>query len=256
MNHTRHAHQHALAGILDMNAAAYHERFQPQTLAQYHSAVATMWNLLDRNIETTCKNQHGCPGTPFGYMRPAQLEHYSSFVWQKGEMTYCEIGFNGGHGTAAMLLANPKLQVHSFELGGYPYTAPAEALVSLYFGKDRFHYHRGDSTRLVPAFATNLSRSCDVLLVDGDHRYAGALEDIRNMRALAKPGAVLLLDDLDEGPGPAIEKALAEGTIELTEQFMFNASAVGDALNPCIRRIRPPFWNCKKRWGWAAARYT
>ena len=236
-----------------MDAAAYHERFQPQTLAQYHSAVATMWNLLDRNIEAQC-NRGRCPGTPYGYMRPAQMEHYSSFVWQMGEMTYCEIGFNGGHGTTAMLLANPKLQVHSFELGAFPYTAPAEALVRLYFG-NRFHYHRGDSTRLVPAFAHNLSRSCDVLLVDGDHRYSGALEDIRNMRALAKPGAVLLLDDLDEGPGPAIEKAMAEGLIELTERFMFNASTVGDAVNPCIRRIRPPFWNCKKHWGWAAARY-
>ena len=244
--------------MLDMNAAAYHERFQPQTLAQYHSAVATMWNLLDRNIEAVQRNCHDhtrCPGTPFGYMRPAQLEHYSSFVWQKGEMTYCEIGFNGGHGTTAMLLANPKLQVHSFELGGYLYTAPAESLVRLYFGKHRFHYHLGDSTRLVPSFARNHSRSCDVLLVDGDHRYSGALQDIRNMRALAKPGAVLLLDDLDEGPGPAIEKALAEGLIELTERYMFNQSTVGDALNPCIRRVRPPFWNCKKHWGWAAARY-
>ena len=28
----------------------------------------------------------------------------------------CEIGFNGGHGTVAMLLANPELTVHSFEL--------------------------------------------------------------------------------------------------------------------------------------------
>ena len=40
-----------------------------------------------------------------------------------------------------------------------------------------------------------------MLLVDGDHGYRGALQDIRNMRALAKPGAVLLVDDLDEGPG-------------------------------------------------------
>jgi len=251
------AGQHGLASMLDMGANAYHERFQPQTLSQYYAAVATMWNLLDRNIEVAarnCRDRARCPGTPFGYMRPAQLKHYSSFVWKKGAMTYCEIGFNGGHGTTAMLLANPKLRVHSFELGGYTYTAPAEALVRLYFG-ERFKYHRGDSQKLVPAFARNNSKLCDVLLVDGAHSYAGALKDIRNMHALAQPGAVLLVDDLDEGPGPALEAALASGLIEVIERFMFNESTVGDPVNPCIRRVRMPYWNCKRRWGWAAARY-
>ena len=233
---TRYEDISGLASLLDMGAGAYHERFQPQTLSQYHAAVATMWNLLDRNIEVAardCRHVSRCPGTPFGYMRPAQLEHYSSFVWKKGAMTYCEIGFNGGHGTTAMLLANPKLQVHSFELGGYMYTASAEALVRLYFG-ERFKYHLGDSQKLVPAFARNNSKLCDVLLVDGAHSYAGALHDIRNMHALAKPGAVLLVDDLDEGPGPALEAARASGLIEVTERFMFNESTVGDPVNPCI----------------------
>ena len=113
------------------------------------------------------------------------------------------------------------------------YTASAEALVRLYFG-ERFKYHLGDSQKLVPAFARNNSKLCDVLLVDGAHSYAGALHDIRNMHALAKPGAVLLVDDLDEGPGPALEAARASGLIEVTERFMFNESAVGDPVNPCI----------------------
>eukprot|EP00964_Phaeocystis_antarctica_P051566 scaffold30089_cov73-Phaeocystis_antarctica.AAC.1 len=145
----------SMAGMLDMASEAYQERFQPRTLQQYHAAVATVWNLLDRNIEKAarnCRSHQHCPGTPFGYIRPAQLEHYSSFVWRKGPMRYCEIGFNGGHGTVAMLLANPKLQAHSFELGGYAYTAPAAELVHLYFG-ERFQYHLGNSQQLVPAFA-------------------------------------------------------------------------------------------------------
>mmetsp|Transcript_24828 Transcript_24828/g.50382 ORF Transcript_24828/g.50382 Transcript_24828/m.50382 type:complete len:113 (+) Transcript_24828:54-392(+) len=107
----------------------------------------------------------------------------------------------------------------------------------------------------VPAFARNHGKLCDVLLVDGIHSYAGALQDIKNMRALAKPGAVLLVDDLDEGPGPALEAAIASGLVELIERFMFNASTVGDPVNPCIRRVRVPLWNCKRHWGWAATRY-
>ena len=79
-----------------------------------------------------------------------------------------------------------------------------------------------------------------MLLVDGDHGYRGALLDIRNMRALAKPGAVLLVDDLDEGPGPALRQAQAEGLVEILDIRMFNASTVADEVNPCVRRVRPP----------------
>ena len=188
-----------MADLLNMSAPAYRERFQPRTREQYLVAVATLWNMLDRNIERKlkgCRRGPRCPGTPYGYMRPAQLEHYSSFVWDKGPQIYCEVGFNGGHGTVAMMLANSRLTVHSFELAGYLYTMPAMELVQDYFG-ERFHFYRGDSTKLVPAFARNASHSCDVLLVDGDHRFKGAFADIKSMRKLAKPGAVLLIDDLD-----------------------------------------------------------
>ena len=78
-----------------------------------------------------------------------------------------------------------------------------------------------------------------MLLVDGDHGYRGALQDIRNMRALAKPGAVLLVDDLDEGPGPALRQAQAEGLVEILDIRMFNASTVADEVNPCLRTLRP-----------------
>ena len=75
------------------------------------------------------------------------------------------------------------------------------------------------------------------------------------MRQLAKPGAVLLIDDLDEGPGPALQRAEREHIVKVLERRMFNRSRVGDPDNPCIRRVRRPLWNCKSRWGWAAARY-
>ena len=211
-------HRMSFADLLNQSALASVTRFVPTTLTQYHVAVATLWNLLDRNIEehaTRCagsRNSLVCPGTPFGYMRPAQLEHYSSFVWAKGPLTMCEVGFNGGHGTAAMLLANPQLTVHSFELGGYGYVREAQRLVRSYFGA-RFHAYLGNSQRLVPAAVRSgtLNASCDVLLVDGDHRAKGALADILNLRPLAKPGAALLIDDLNEGPGPALQQAVNEG---------------------------------------------
>ena len=73
---------------------------------------------------------------------------------------------------------------------------------------------------------------------------------------LAKRGAVLLIDDLDEGPGPALAQAERDGVVEVIERRMFNRSTMGDADNPCLRRVRPPLWSCKAHWGWAAARYV
>jgi hypothetical protein len=157
-----------------------------------------------------------------------------------------------------MLLANPELTAHSFELGGFSYVRDAQVLVRSYFG-NRFRPYLGNSRKLVPEFGSRsngtLRHACDVLLVDGDHSFSGSYADLVNMRQLAKPGAVLLIDDLDEGPGPALEKAESEGIVEVLERRMFNRSIIGDADNPCIRRVRPPLWSCKERWGWAAARY-
>jgi hypothetical protein len=177
------------ADLLRLSALAHETRFVPSTRAQYHAAVATLWNLLDRNIQRHSEHCHrgraACPGTPFGYMRPAQLEHYSSFVWGRGALNYCEVGFNGGHGTVAMLLANPELVAHSFELGGYAYVREAQELVRSYFG-ERFRPYLGNSRALVPQAAGQrasnstssntpaLRHACDVLLVDGDHGSEGA----------------------------------------------------------------------------------
>ena len=231
-------------------------RFEPKTWGQYISAVLTLWNLLDRNIEKNLA-PHGA-GTPFGYIRPDQLSAYSRLVSERGSqnLTYCEIGFNGGHGVTAMLLASPSLVAHAFELGtNGPYTDHAANLVTLYFGTSRFHYHKGDSQRTVPAFAASEGRSiCDILLVDGDHSANGAYRDIVNMRELAKPDAILLIDDISgkHGPGDALRKAEQEGLVRVLRWNEYNHSA---PENPCIRRVRPPMYNCPNRWGWAMARY-
>ena len=91
--------QPRFANLLTLSARAHETRFVPSTISQYYASVATLWNLLDRNIQhhsERCRARPrspdypfgvACPGTPFGYMRPAQLEHYSSFVWAKGPLT-------------------------------------------------------------------------------------------------------------------------------------------------------------------------
>jgi hypothetical protein len=59
------------------------------------------------------------------YMRKVQLLAYSRVVWAdvgadalakkqtSKSIVYCEVGLNAGHGTIAMLLANPHVQVRT-----------------------------------------------------------------------------------------------------------------------------------------------
>ena len=58
---------------------------------------------------------------------------------------------------------------------------------------------------------------CDVLLVDGDHTRCGAHADIINMRQLSKTGTILLIDDLNEGPGAALWRVERDRLVEVLE---------------------------------------
>ena len=231
-------------------AALRHNRYMPKTYAQYLTSVLTLWNLLDRNIE----RHLGAAGTPFGYMRPVQLHAYSQLVFDADDATYCEVGFNGGHGAVAMLLANPTLKVHAFELGANgPYSATAAEIVTTYFGPRRFEYHRGDSHITVPAFANQHGRVCDIVLVDGDHSAHGAFADINNMRDVARRGAVLLIDDIIDGPGVALRRAADEKIISHVEWHRYDKQS---RANPCVRRVRGARFLCLQAWGWARSRYV
>ena len=247
----------ALPGFHDMLPTGKN-RFEPTSYHQMLVAVLSLWNLLDANINDAQRNGHGYTsafGTPYGYIRPVQLLAYTRLVWRSPRpLTYCEVGVNGGHGTAAMLMANPTMVAHSFDLGAYGYSEGAYRLLSLYFG-ERFHLHRGDSARTVPEFAaTNKSVSCDVLLVDGDHRYKGAYRDIMNMRELAGCNATLLLDDITQPVGRALEAAVREGAVGQVNRRLYAKSTPS---NPCLRAARPGSQRrtCEKRWGWATAQY-
>ena len=71
----------------------------------------------------------------YGYMRRSQLDYFLDLVARKvfSPMTYCEIGFNGGHSAVAMLLAHSDMTVHSFDLGAMAYSRPAAAFLEMTF---------------------------------------------------------------------------------------------------------------------------
>ena len=73
----------------------------------------------------------------------------------------------------------------------------------------RFSIAFGDSKVTVPKFINekNGKFSCDILIVDGDHSYEGALADLKNMRSLAKQNGrnILILDDFPSTYAPFMQ---------------------------------------------------
>ena len=146
-------------------------RFVPANRVEYYTSVYTLWNVLDGIMH---RHRFEPPQYSYGYMRRIQLERYSDVVFQKNVKTYCEVGVNGGHGTAAILLASPTLVAHSWDEARQGYSKEVFQLLKDYFG-DRFIMHTGNSHHLLPNAAKEFRGQCDLLLVDGDHDKQGAL---------------------------------------------------------------------------------
>lgn len=137
------------------------------------------------------------------------------------DVQVCEIGFGSGMSTVLMLAASPRTRVLTFDLFPEPLRKdkdltsgslqvlkrwPAERLFpqqqdAIRFMAERWPFRTervaGDSNVTVAAFAArHRDFKCDVISIDGLHTSPHVYHDIRHMRLLAKPGTVLLLDDM------------------------------------------------------------
>jgi hypothetical protein len=134
-----------------------------------------------------------------------------------------------------VLLANPRLVVHSFDPLAWKYSPRVVKLLQLQFGR-RLVVHGGNSLDSVPLWAANHSSVCDLLFIDGDHSYQGALTDMRNMHAVATRKALVVADDINAEPGQALNTLALEGAIDIVETYgPFDAPHV---YNPCMRTIK------------------
>ena len=255
-------------------------RYIPLTNNEQLASIYTWWNILDRTMENnylmTVPNSNSdgkdiplskdvkvnvAPKWIYGYVRDTQMKVYRDALNSiktnnnNNNKRYCEIGVNGGHGTVAMLLSDPTLDVVSFDLGAYKYSEPVYNLISIAF-PNRIQFKIGSSYDLtktnkkgiekkyigtVPEFVkliqTGKEKSCDIILVDGDHRQHGASLDLHNMRNAASCNNILLYDDLDQASGLAFEAAKTRGILEITQTVKHTST--GDK-NPCIRWIGTP----------------
>jgi predicted O-methyltransferase YrrM len=136
-----------------------------------------------------------------------------------------EIGFNVGFSAIAFLESGPDVTMTSFELDRRHAVEMAKEFVDERY-PGRHELVIGNSLQTVPAYAEGKAGTFDVVFVDGGHEYEVAAADIHNAARLARPGGILVVDDLTPwhlwgaGPAQAWYEAIDEGLIAPLESFV------------------------------------
>jgi hypothetical protein len=110
--------------------------------------------------------------------------------------------------------SDPSVKLYSWDLGEHPYVKPADELIKAKF-HGRHFLTLGDSTKTLKHAALADSgplphgTKCDFVFVDGGHSLEVATADIRNFMLLAKPGAMLVVDDCGEVGRPGADEAVS-----------------------------------------------
>lgn len=194
-----------------------------------------------------------------GYVREIQMRRMVQLVRQPHVRHYCEIGMNGGHSVTAMLLANPRVVAHVFDIMKLKYSWPVADLLSINF-RERFELHAGPSQETLPAWLDAFERngsSCDLILIDGDHSEDGARKDLRTMRRAASPRTLFVYDDINMPPGRALLHEVKAGLVQVIE--LYGPFPRRSSFSPCMRvpagdpRGDSPQM-CPK-WGYTVARW-
>ena len=159
---------------------------------------------------------------------PYQFSFYYQLAQQPWVHTICEIGFNMGHSAFQLLTGSSSTtKLYSFDVNKHPYTQPMAAFMNTTF-PGRFSFISGDSTVTVPV-ATHLEGKCDLLIVDGSHKFHVALKDLTNMRKLAnREHHLMILDDYPMHANTQISNwvsmAWLQGQLEGTFQHVYGCT--------------------------------
>jgi predicted O-methyltransferase YrrM len=155
----------------------------------------------------------------------AEATYLQELALSSKAVAVAEIGFNVGFSSIAFLEGSPDICVVSFELDRRRAVELAKEFVDERY-PGRHELVIGNSVETVPGYAEQNARRFDLVFVDGGHEYDIATADIHNASRIAKPGALIVVDDLipwypwGVGPYQAWQEAVASGLIEVVESVV------------------------------------
>jgi predicted O-methyltransferase YrrM len=119
---------------------------------------------------------------------------------------YLEIGVRLGYSMAMVATVSPETSIVGVDMwitnyGGDPQTGPegVEDQIKKLGHTGSLRFLNGNSHTILPEyFANHPKEFFDLILVDGDHVYEGAMQDLRDTLSHLAPGGFLVFDDLNE----------------------------------------------------------
>ena len=166
------------------------------------NAAFVVWNILNavaREKEPLYRYQQG-------HVRPIQATVLLEEAG--GKASYCEFGFNAGHSAALILVSDPAVTIHSFDLMSFNYSWPVAHLLNESFGQ-RLRILTGPSGNTLRHICERRKEErpkCDIVFVDGSHRRSQVLSDLAlTAKCITKPGTVFVVDDTTTGSGAALQ---------------------------------------------------
>lgn len=82
--------------------------------------------------------------------------------------------------------------------------------LSAHLASGRVVAQRGPARTMLPAIAARVGRTCDLVFLDGDHRYAAVVSEIDHARALVKSGGIIAGHDWDHPTWPGVRRAVED----------------------------------------------
>ncbi|MBI2481554.1 MAG: class I SAM-dependent methyltransferase [Planctomycetia bacterium] len=120
----------------------------------------------------------------------------------------------------------------SYSNGTFPQVVKRN-LARVGFAESKLQLCCGDSKEWLPKLGETLKGKADIVLVDGDHTYEGALIDLTNAVPLVKPGGFILVHDVDRSR--RMDEATAEHPHPVYEAF--HRIVAEHKLNWCILKF-------------------
>ena len=213
--------------------------YAPQnTTSDILSATYSIWNILNYVAQSRDKKYR----YQRGHIRPIQAEALLNMV--RSPTQYCEIGFNAGHSSALVLLANKQSRATVFDTMSFSYSMPAITLLNESFGR-RIELYTGRSSDTLQE-ACRRTLTCDVVFVDGSHIQHEVSKDLAYIKCLLRPTSLIMVDDIQSGSGLAMQKAIHDQKYNLLQKV--GPFRRNDARNPCMTTPQGPL--CME-WGFA-----